>query len=703
MSEHIDRAITPPAYLDEVSGAKALAWVEDVNQKAATDLATTSRFRELNDGILQVLNSTDKIAHVRQRGEYLYNFWQDADHERGLWRRTTWDSYRSQHPTWEVLLDLDALAEEEHEAWVWHGAKVHHTTGTHALITLSRGGSDADVTREFDLKTKTFVTDGFYRPEGKGWLSWASDDANTVLAACECGPDSLTASGYPRTVRLVRRGQALCEGEIVVAGEAEDITAYASWDRQDNRIFAGRATTFYTSVTGEYRDGELHMLDLPDDAQPAFWGEWMLLHLRKTWDSGAASYPAGAVLACRYADFLAGDRQFTTLFSPSERETVEDFCVTKHHVVLTLLRDVVTHIDLLTPPARCDLGADDDGGWKRREIDLVSDLLPAGADRAGAPLVSCTVSPLDAVESDDLWVEVQSFNLPTTLALASISAAGQVQGIEQLAQLPAFYDGSAVAVSQHFATSADGTQVPYFQIAATDTPMNASNPTILYGYGGFEVSLTPSYLPEVGRCWLERGGVYVIANIRGGGEYGPAWHQAALAENRHRAYEDFAAVAHDLIDRGVTSAEHLGIQGGSNGGLLMGNMLTGYPDLFGAVVCQVPLLDMRRYTKLLAGASWEAEYGDPDDPKQWEFIQTFSPFHRFDPATTYPPVLFTTSTKDDRVHPAHARTMAYQMLQAGCDVTYWENIEGGHGGAANHAQRAHMLALVFEFFWQRVG
>lgn len=702
MSEHPDHTATPPAFLDEVSGAKALAWVSEVNEKATHDLASTSRFAELETGILQVLNSTDKIAHVAERGDYLYNFWQDATHERGLWRRTTWQSYRSGDPTWEVLLDLDALAEAENEAWVWHGAKVHRTTGTHALIALSRGGSDADVTREFDLETKTFVADGFYRPEGKGWLTWASDDANVVLAACECGPESLTASGYPRTVRLVRRGQALCEGEVVIAGEHSDITAYASWDRAEHRIFAGRATTFYTSVTGEYVNGELRMLDLPDDAQPAFWGEWMLLHLRKAWDTGAASYPAGAVLACRYADFLAGQRQFTTLFTPSERETVEDFCVTKHHVVLTLLRDVVTHIDLLTPPQRCDSGADDDGGWKRREVDLVSPLL-TDSQTGAHPIVSCTVSPRDAVESDDLWVEVQSFNLPTTLALATISATGQVETIAQLAQLPSFYDGSGVEVSQHFATSADGTRVPYFQIAPKAARLDASNPTILYGYGGFEVSLTPIYLPEVGRSWLERGGVYVIANIRGGGEYGPAWHQAALQENRHRAYEDFAAVATHLFERGLTSAEHLGIQGGSNGGLLMGNMLTGYPDLFGAVVCQVPLLDMRRYTKLLAGAAWQAEYGDPDDPEQWEFIKTFSPFHRFDPATHYPPVLFTTSTKDDRVHPAHARQMAHQMLQAGCDVTYWENIEGGHGGAATNAQRAHMLALIFEFFWQRVG
>ncbi|MDO5726925.1 MAG: prolyl oligopeptidase family serine peptidase [Bowdeniella nasicola] len=692
---------TPPAYLDEISGEQALAWVRTHNAHTLATLGQTERFREIETDILRVYHSTDKIAHVRQRGDWLYNFWKDATHERGLWRRCSWQQYKSGDPHWEVLLDIDALAAAEGQPWVWHGAQVHPVTGDSALITLSRGGSDADTTREFCLRTKTFLPDGFFRPEGKGSLQWASADGNMVLAAVECGPDTLTTSGYPRTVRLVRRGQDLCEGELICAGARDDIVTYAYWDRRDDRIFAGRATTFYTSETYQWQQGNLTHLDLPPDAEPAVWGPWLLVHLRHTWDTGAASYPAGALLACRYEHFQRGDRTFTTLFTPTASESIADVSVTANHVVLTVLRDVVTHTDLLTPPARGDSGADDDGGWQRREIDLVSSLLP---DLEGAAaIVNCTLTPIAPLDHDDLWVVVESFNLPTTLARAQISPAGHVEAIEKLAQMPEFYPGDNIRVTQHFATSSDGTKIPYFLLAPKTHQPAGPRPTLLYGYGGFEVSLTPTYLPAVGKGWLERGGVYAIANIRGGGEYGPSWHQAALREHRHLAYEDCAAVARDLTERQVTTAAQLGIQGGSNGGLLMGNMLTGYPELFGAVVCQVPLLDMRRYTKLLAGASWQAEYGDPDDPDDWAFLQSFSPLHRFDPDASYPPVLFTTSTKDDRVHPAHARTMAYLMLEAGKDVTYWENTEGGHGGAATDAQRAQMQALIFEFLWQRLA
>jgi len=319
------------------------------------------------------------------------------------------------------------------------------------------------------------------------------------------------------------------------------------------------------------------------------------------------------------------------------------------------------------------------------------------SDFTGAPSFgTVAVGAVDADDSDAVWMTVTDYLTPTTLALAEIGKQPEV-----LKTMPAFFNAEGKVIEQHFATSKDGTRVPYFVVHAKDMKLDGSNPTLLYGYGGFEISLTPSYSGGMGRAWLEKGGVYVVANIRGGGEYGPRWHQAALKQNRHKAYEDMAAVARDLVSRNITSPKHLGVQGGSNGGLLTGNMLTQYPELFGAVVVQVPLLDMKRYSHLLAGASWMAEYGNPDTA-DWEYIQTFSPYHLFDPAKTYPPVLFTTSTRDDRVHPGHARKMAAKMIDAGKDVTYYENIEGGHGGAANNAQAAHMSALAYAFLWERL-
>ncbi|MDO5700499.1 MAG: prolyl oligopeptidase family serine peptidase [Bowdeniella nasicola] len=691
------------AFLDEIEGEEALTWVRARNDHTDEVLGGTSRYAELRDELLAILDSDEKIPFVRQRGDYLYNFWTDAHHERGIWRRTTWESYRSASPEWETLIDVDHLAEEEGVPWVWHGACVLYPTHDRALIDLSPGGSDADVTREFDLTTRSFIEDGFYRPEAKGSMTWADQSGDVVLVSTDFGPGTLTASGYPRIVRRVRRGQDLADGELILEGEESDIAVAAMYSTIEDRTFASRALDFYTSKSFELVGDDLVPIEVPESANESVWRDWLIVRLRDDWQVGKRCFPSGAVLATRYADFLAGGRDFVALFIPTARSSAVDLTATRHHLVLTVLEDVVTHLELLTPSGRADAGADNDGGWRRRDLDVASPLLPEAELATDRPLVTVSVAPVDAKESDDLWVTLESFTLPTTLALARLDEAGEVCEVESIHALPASFEASDVRVSQHFAVSADGTRVPYFQVAPASMPTDGSNPTLLNGYGGFEVSLAPAYLGGAGKVWVERGGVYVIANIRGGGEYGPAWHKAALKAERPRAYEDFAAVARDLVERGVTTAEHLGAWGGSNGGLLIGNMLTGYPDLFGAFVCSVPLLDMRRYTRLLAGASWEAEYGDPDDPQQWEFIQTFSPFHRFDSEASYPPILFTTSTKDDRVHPAHARTMAYRMLKAGKNVTYVENIEGGHGGASTNAQRARMSAYAYEFLWQQLG
>jgi len=392
---------------------------------------------------------------------------------------------------------------------------------------------------------------------------------------------------------------------------------------------------------------------------------------------GGRTYPAGALLSADLERFLGGATELQVLFEPSERTSLAGFAPTRRHVIVNVLDNVRSRLSVL----RRERGA-----WTRAPLPGVPDL------------AAVTVEAVDADTSDDYWLTVTDYLTPTTLALGT---AGRGPA-ERLKSLPAFFDAKGLAVKQHEAVSRDGTRVPYFEVARADLALDGKNPTLLYGYGGFEVSMTPGYKGAVGAAWLERGGVYVVANIRGGGEFGPRWHQAALKANRHRAFEDFVAVAEDLVRRGVTSPPRLGISGGSNGGLLVGNMLTLRPDLFGAVVCQVPLLDMKRYARLLAGASWMGEYGDPDRPEEWEFIRTFSPYHNVKAGVRYPPTLFTTSTRDDRVHPGHARKMAARLLEAGQPVLYWENVEGGHGGAANNAQAAHMSALAYAFLWSRL-
>ncbi|MGM0386651.1 MAG: prolyl oligopeptidase family serine peptidase [Actinomycetota bacterium] len=686
------------AWLEDVEGEGPLEWVRACNAHAEENLANSPRFEEIRSTTLEILDSTEKIPAVVQRGDRLYNFWTDADHERGIWRRTTWDSYRTDHPEWEVLIDVDALGAEEGVNWVWHGAEVLYPSRERALISLSRGGSDADVTREFDMTTLEFVPDGFSREESKGGMGWASKDGSEVFIFTDFGPGTMTPSGYPRTVRRWHRGQRIEDAEVVYEGDETDmyIAAGADFTPGYERAFVMRAIAFYATELSEIRPEGLVTVDVPRSSEPLIWRDWLLVHLRDDWEVGGATYPAGTLIATRYESFLAGERDFTELFAPSPSTSLADLTVTRHHVIVNLLDDVANRLEVVTPPDRADSGADDDGGWRRRALDL--------GDEAGLPtLGTIAVGALNARETDELWLTTAGFLSPSTLSKVTLDASGATTSVEPLKSLPAFFDATGMEVSQHFVISDDGTRVPYFQVSPAGLELDGENPTLLYGYGGFEIPMMPSYAPAMGRAWLARGGVYVVANIRGGGEYGPRWHQAALKEKRHRAYEDFAAVARDLVVRGVTRPERLGAQGGSNGGLLIGNMLVKYPELFGAVVCQVPLLDMRRFSHLLAGASWMAEYGDPDDPVQWEYIQTFSPYHQFEPEREHPPVLFTTSTRDDRVHPGHARKMAARMTEAGKDVTYYENIEGGHGGAATNAQRAHMQALAFEFLWQQLG
>ncbi|MGO1173472.1 MAG: prolyl oligopeptidase family serine peptidase [Actinomycetaceae bacterium] len=694
----------PYQWLEEVEGTEALAWVKERNAEVAEEIASTARFGQINQQILEVLDSAEKIPGVVQRGDHLYNFWIDAEHPLGLWRRTTWSSYRERDPEWDVIIDVDALAEAEGEQWVWHGATVLRPSWDKALVRLSRGGSDADVVREFDMTTREFVEDGFTLPESKGFVRWGDTEGDVLLVGRDFGEGSLTESGYPRTVRRWQRGTPVEEAPEVWAGEESDVIVAASFDATPGfeRTFFSRAVGFFDEeVHLEREDGTLVRIDVPTSASVDVHREWLTILLRENGKIRGELHPAGSLLGVHLEEFLAGGGTVTRLFDPTPLSALSSYTWTRNHLVLNVLEEVTNMLELRTPPPTPD------GEWRERPLALSA----KGSPRlAVSRLASMSVSAVDEHASDDLWLTSTDFLQPTSLNLVRLSGAGQTKAVEPLKMMPVFFEDEGLEVEQFFATSDDGTQVPYFQIAKKGTGTAGSRrdgakplPTLLYGYGGFEISLLPSYSGSVGRAWLERGGVYVVANIRGGGEYGPRWHRTAMAQRRHRAYQDFASVARDLINRQVTDPAHLGIQGGSNGGLLMGVMLTLYPELFGAIVAQVPLLDMKRFSHLLAGASWVAEYGDPDDPKQWSFIKTFSPYHLVDEEKTYPPLLLTTSTRDDRVHPGHARKMAAKLLDAGKDVRSYENIEGGHGGAATNTQRAYLQALAFEFLWQQLG
>ncbi len=666
----------PYLWLEDVTGPVALDWVRARNAETVGELSGGTRFEQLRTQIREVLDADDRIPFVGRRGGFLYNFWQDAAHPRGLWRRTTLADYRRAEPDWDVLLDIDALAEQEGENWVWHGAAMLRPGGYRlALVELSRGGADASVVREFDVGERRFVTGGFEVPEAKTDVGWI--DADRIYVGTDFGPGSLTSSGYPRQVKQWRRGTPRAEAALVYEGKPEDVAVRAFHDPAEGfeRDFVVRSIEFYRS---EWRlrteSGDLVQVAVPEDARIDIHREWLLVRTRSPWDVGGTTYPAGALLAARFDAFMAGDRELTVLFEPDAHTSLSYHVWTRSHLILNMLHDVRSELAVLTPT---------DGGWRRAA-------LPGVPDFAHTDIVDA-----DPYDSDEYMLVSSGFTQPDTLRHGHIGGEA-----ETVKQAPAFFDATGLSVRQFFATSADGTSVPYFVVGPGDP---ASGPTLLTGYGGFEISLTPSYSGIIGRGWLVRGGTYVVANLRGGGEYGPQWHMSATKEHRHRVYEDFAAVATDLVDRGITTPGRLGIEGGSNGGLLMGVMLTRCPRLFGAIAIQVPLLDMRRYHELLAGASWMAEYGDPREEAEWNYLRPFSPYHNVSAGQPYPPVLLITSTRDDRVHPGHARKMTARLREHGYEASYYENIEGGHGAAADNEQRAFKWALVLEFLWRRLA
>jgi prolyl oligopeptidase len=666
----------PYLWLEDLRGAAPMAWVAAHNAATLEELQAQPAYRDIAQRVRALMGADMRLPGVTQQGRYLYNFWTDAQHPRGVWRRTTMAQYRRAAPAWETVIDLDALAAAENEAWVWHDAHCLLPQAVRCLVRLSRGGGDAHVVREFDTRTRTFVHDGFNLPEAKSDVSWI--DADTVLAASDAGPGSLTAAGYPRIVKEWKRGTPLTAARTLFEGRPDDQGVSAHQARTPGHAlqFIERAVDYNNSELFLRAGGTLTKVGKPDGAKAYLAGEQLLIALDAAWSVDGRDYPQGALLATDFQRFMAGARTFEVLFTPTPTSALEAVAVTRGAVLLTVLDDVKNRIVEWRRAG---------GKWRQRQVD---------APRFG----KLTVAALDPAASDAYILTVTDFLTSTRTYLGHA-------GVDHRALLkatPAAFDASPYTVKQFHARSQDGTQVPYFVVLRKDARRDGANPTVLNAYGGFQLSMKPRYLGPMGAAWLAQGGVYVLANVRGGGEFGPAWHQDAIKAHRQRAFDDVLAVAEDLIARRITSARHLGITGRSNGGLLAGAALTQRPDLFNAVVCQVPLLDMRRYSHLLAGASWMAEYGDPDDPAQWAYLRQYSPYHQVRAGTHYPRVLFTTSTSDDRVHPGHARKMAAKMQDQGHDVLYWENTEGGHTGVASIDDEVQWWAMTYTFLLRQL-
>lgn len=667
----------PYLWLEEIDGDRAVAWVEAQNRRTCERLCDAG-FDTDKAALTAIYDADTRIPAIVQRGGQVYNFWTDTGHKRGVWRRTTLDDYRHETPNWDILLDLDELCDRESQSWVWHGAQTLPPAHDRALIHLSAGGSDAGMLREFDLAARRFTSDGFTVPVAKTSAVW--DDPDTILIATAHGGDT-TESGYARTVRRWRRGTRLEDAPIVFEVEPTDIAAsvYRSHDPAHRFTLFVRTIEFYRAEYHYQPDGgSCVKLDLPIDADIDIGHRRMLVRLRSEWSAGEKTFAAGSLLAIAIENFLAGSHDFAAIYAPGAWRALESWVNLKFCIVLAILDNVASTIEF----------ADAEDGWRIRPIEG----LPANS------AVHVQQLAPDDPESETLLFDVGGFLAPDALMLGGPDAKPEV-----LKRLPPQFDASGLEVRQYEATARDGTAIPYFVVSPDAPPPEGGWPVYLTGYGGFEVSLTPGYLAAQGALWCAKGGAFVQANIRGGGEFGPDWHKAGIREGKKIAQDDFAAVAADLVKRGLTWPSGILGAGGSNGGLLVGNMLTRHPEAFGAIFCTVPLLDMKRYTKLLAGHSWIAEYGDPDKPEDWAFLREISPYQCAVPEQNYPPALIATTRRDDRVHPGHARKMAATLQAMGYDALYYEQAEGGHGAGADAAQRAFFHALGFAFARRTVG
>ncbi len=665
----------PYQWLEAIDAPASLDWVSARNAETLPKLEQAPGYEALHARLLGIYNSAQRLAPITLIGARAYNFWQDAEHPRGIWRSSPLADYRKGSPTWRTELDVDALGAAEGQSWVWKGAECLGPQGVRCLVKLSRGGGDAVEIREFDTRAGRFVEGGFRIAHAKTEVSWV--DRDTLLVGTDFGAGSLTDSGYARILKRWKRGTPIEQAQTVFEARKEDmmVSAYLDQTLPTSRNFIVRLPSFFTEeLYALGHDGKPVRVEKPDSAKARVWRDRLILELRDDWVRNGRTFAKGSLLALPLDAERARRAVPELLFAPSKTVAMEEWHGVKDGFVLDLL-DTVRGRVIEVRPGRT--------GWQQRVVPVPE----LGASKT---------MPIDPERSNDYLLTTSDYLTPSTLHYRQFGKAGA----QPLQRLPTFFDASRLEAAQYEATSRDGTRVPYFIVAPKGAPRDGSLRTVLYGYGGFEVALTPGYNGGVGAGWLEKGGAYVVANIRGGGEFGPRWHAAALKEKRQNAYDDFIAVAEDLIRRGITSPKRLAIMGGSNGGLLVGATEVQRPDLFAAVVCQVPLLDMKRYHLLLAGASWMGEYGNPDIAEEWAYISKYSPYQNLKAGVTYPRTLFVTSTRDDRVHPGHARKMAARMREFGQDVWYFENMEGGHAGAADNTQRARMWALTWTFLDQ---
>jgi prolyl oligopeptidase len=668
----------PFHWLEDVEGERALAWAREQNARTLGELQGDPRFARFEAEARKILEARDRIADPVPMGEKIYNFWQDDVQVRGLLRRTDWTSYLAGTPDWESVLDVDALAAKDGKPWVTGMPDCLAPEYRRCLVRLSDGGKDAAIVREFDVEAKAFVDGGFELPEAKGGIVWADHD--TLLVATDWGAGTLTTSGYPYVVKRWMRGQPLAQAQELFRGIDSDVGVFPMRfrDRDGSELLlVQRAQTFFESSFHVVDGNRLVQLPLPRRAEVSdYWAGQVIVSLQEDWSVGGRTYTSGSVVSFALAALLtSGTMDVQTLYAPGPREAFQGFRGSKSVAYVLVAENVVT---------RAYRYAFTRGAWRR--LDAVD--LPARSQVS-----------LGAIREDDdrAFLYSEGFVTPRSLYVAEPEGASR-----KVDEMPAYFEARRTVVEQYEATSKDGTRVPYFVVRPKDMEFDGSAPTLLYAYGGFQVSMTPAYSGTLGKLWLEDGGVYVLANIRGGGEFGPAWHQAGLKTKRQVIYDDFAAVAEDLIARRITSPRRLGIQGGSNGGLLMGVALVQRPELWNALVVQVPLLDMLRFDQLLAGASWVDEYGSPSVPEERAFLEQISPYRNLRSGVRYPPPFFVTSTKDDRVHPGHARKMAAKMQSMGLPFYYYENIDGGHAAAADQRERAKRVALEFTYLTRRL-
>lgn len=664
----------PYLWLEEVENPKALEWVETWNKKSLDIISSQPGYTGLYEKNLKILNSTDRIAQPEILGNYVYNFWQDQQYQRGIWRRAELKNYLNGEPEWETLLNIDELSENDGIKWVYKGASGLYPDYNKFLVSLSKGGGDAVIIREFDVRTKSFVNNGFFLPEAKGGASWI--DENTLMVSTDFG-EGVTTSGYPTQAKIWKRGTNLNDALEIFKGEENDmgIWGFSMITREKVYRMVMRRTSFYSGDYYFYENGKLIQPRLPEDIDfSTIFNGQVIFQLKSDWKVNNQTYSQGAVISINYDDLLSGKNNFDLLLHPDERSSVTQISQTKDRLLVNMLVNVKSELYSYRY----------ENGWLKEKIEAPD-------------FGNLTLGSTDEF-SNTFFFNFQNFLEPNTLYFAD-AESGEISKVKSL---PSWFPTENYKVQQFEAVSKDGTLIPYFVVHSKSMKTDGNNPTLLYAYGGFEVPQLPRFSAATGVSWLEKGGVYVLANLRGGGEFGPKWHQAGLKENRQLVFDDFYAVAEDLIAKKITSPQKLGIYGGSNGGLLVGVAFTQRPELYNAVVCAVPLLDMQRYNKLLAGASWMAEYGNPDIPEEWEFISKYSPYHNLREGKNYPEVFFTTSTRDDRVHPGHARKMVAKMNDQGYNIYYFENMEGGHAGASTNEQRARMSAQIYSYLQMKL-